>query len=76
MGEDLHAFVVDIEIDKRFAAVGVRRFVAEHDEVAVAKHPVDPDIIERRAALRRAVSEFDECEGDGNLSGGDPFRRR
>ena len=76
LGQEFHGFIVEIEIDERFTGIGVRSLAAQYDKVGVAQHSLESYILERRAALRRAVSKFHESERDGDFSGCDPLGGR
>src|SRR5687767_14807823 len=73
---DLHAFLVEEEVDKGLAGVGPRSLGSEADVLTVAEHVVVADIIETRALFVVSQHEARKGDADGCLSGTDSIGGR
>ena len=73
VGLNLHALVIQEEIDKCFSGVGPRRFGFEADVVPVTEHVVVANVIEIGALFVVGQDKTGETYADGRFATAYPF---
>src|SRR6188474_1972064 len=74
-GENFHAFFAKKKVDERFAAVGVRRLVAQTQVLADGEKLAEANVVDRRAFVGARSDVTDQADGDGRLAAHDTLGR-